>query len=53
MKDTLIRIALIFLGVYLMYLESSYQDEPGVGFAGALILFLAAAFWGHKTENDL
>lgn len=49
MKNVLVRAGLITMGIGLMYLESSYQPEPGVGFAGAMMLFITAALWGSEA----
>lgn len=48
MKNVFVRAGLIALGVGLMYLESSQQPDPGIGFAGALMLFITAALWGNE-----
>lgn len=45
----LARLALAACGVGVMAWEGSQQSSPGVGFALALVLFVAAAMIGHKN----
>lgn len=48
----LARIALAAAGVGVMAWEGSHQSAPGVGFAIALALILAACMIGADKEND-
>lgn len=49
----LARLALVAAGVAVMWVEGQHQPAPGVGFAIALALLMAAGIIGHKEKiND-
>ena len=47
-----LRAAMVVLGVGLMWWEGQQRPDPGVGFAVAMMLFIATVMIGWTQEDD-